>query len=260
MTAPNFVRASFFNSKPQEIDSFQEIFSGALRAKKSELPQNYSDRSTLVNEFGYETVYSVQNKACKVDKISVAKVVSVEVKGKRNDWVVFSCNSIDDAVSFTRYGDELPEFNSKNLIDLSLTSDVFNIENEKHFILKIDSVDYTLQFETPNHYQKILSLERNVFGFNVYLRMTKSEYADNEIRWEYDLRLESSRGAKSARFLTISKPVSEDGKIYTHFRYFNGFEIEPIEYLKYFEDLKKIIIQLPKKDINFFPKFPLLED
>ena len=257
--------ASFFDKKPQEINTFQEIFSTILRSKKAELPANYSRRSDVINEHGRDTVYSVQGESCSLDDIFQAKVINVEVEGKKEDWVVFACHDTHDAVSFIRYGEDLVDIDSKSLIDLSLNSEAFNIEENQHFGLDVDSVNLKLDFSRPNHYQKVLTIEREIFvginkssnSFKVFIRFAKSEYQEGEIRWEYDFTFEGTGASKKARFLTVSKPASEDEEIYTHYRYFNGKYSEPIEYLGYFESLKKMISEIGKKQFNVFPGFPL---
>ncbi len=254
--------ASFFEQKPDEVQTFQQIFASILSSKKSELPRNYSGRSEVVKEHGRDTVFSVQNEKCSLDNIFQAKVINVSVEGKKQDWVVFACDDLHDAVSFIRYGDNLSELDSKSIIDLSLKSSEFNIEEQKHFVLEVDSAKLKLTFDTPNYYQKVMTLEKEAFGLKFYIKFIRSEYQDHEVRWEYDFNFESHGGNKKANFLTISQPVSEDGEVYTHYRYFNGVSIEPIEYLKHFESLKNIFSQMGKPEHelnNAFPTFPLID-
>lgn len=257
--------ASFFDKKPQEINTFQEIFASILRSKKAELPANYSSKSDVINEHGRDTVYSIQGESCSLDDIFQAKVINVEVAGKKEDWVVFACHDLHDAVSFVRYGEDLADLDSKSIIDLSLSSEAFNIEENEQFGLDIDSVNLNLDYSRPNHYQETLTIEREFFvdidkssqSLKVFIAFTRSEYQGGEIRWEYDLNFDGPGGSKKARFLTISKPASEDGEVYTHYRYFNGKYSEPIVYLGYFESLKKIILNIGKTNFNQPPTFPL---
>lgn len=241
------VNANFFEKKPKEVLTFKQIFSGILRAKKSDLPQNYSSKSTMINEFGYDRIYSVQNENCFYDDIFLAKAINVEVDGAREDWVVFSCETDDDAVSFTRYGDNLDDLNNRDMIDLNLSQSL-NFEELSLFAMEVDSVKLKLIFEQSNHFQQIMTLEREIFGFTMYIEIIKSTYTEGEVRWEHNFILNMTAGDRRANFLTISKPVSSDGSIYTHYRYFNNKEVEAISYLKHFENLSKIISLIGRKD------------